>query len=318
MPSPLVSVVIPAFNAGRTIDRALASVFAQDYQPLDIIVVNDGSTDDTSERVARYPEAVVRLLHLAQNRGVAAATNAGLAVARGQFIAFLDADDEWLRGKLQYQVTQIEANPDMSFVCSGWREVDLSGHAGPLPDLGLWLAATRPNLARTAGAGFHSEVHSACPRGPSKRGRLLRRNPARGGRPGYVDQARAGWPSWLAWGAACGPLPDPAQSHSTLQVYRQGLCPSHGRKARSRPTGRSCSRRDPPDLRDALCSGRPVAVPRTPLHRRTILSLPCSAARSAAGNALQIHRDSISASGLVEGRRARFVEPARPSPEETL
>jgi glycosyltransferase involved in cell wall biosynthesis len=127
MPWPLVSVLIPAFNAGRTIDRALASVFAQNYQPLEILVIDDGSTDDTAERVAKYRNKVVRPLGLGRNRGVSAATNAGLALAKGEFIAFLDADDEWLPGKLRAQLDLLERHPGMSFVCGPWREIDLSG-----------------------------------------------------------------------------------------------------------------------------------------------------------------------------------------------
>jgi glycosyltransferase involved in cell wall biosynthesis len=127
MPPPLVSVVIPAFNADRTIDRALASVFAQDYRPLEIIVIDDGSKDNTGERAARYRDREVRLLRLEQSRGVAAATNAGLAIAAGDLIAFLDADDEWLPGKLRVQVALLEHDPGLSFVCSPWHELHLSG-----------------------------------------------------------------------------------------------------------------------------------------------------------------------------------------------
>jgi glycosyltransferase involved in cell wall biosynthesis len=126
MSRPLVSVVIPAFNAGRTIDRALASALGQDYQPLEIIVIDDGSTDDTA-RIAGARDQWVRLLRLKQNRGVAAATNAGLGLARGEFIAFLDADDEWLPGKLRAQLDLLLRHPDLIFVCGPWREVELSG-----------------------------------------------------------------------------------------------------------------------------------------------------------------------------------------------
>jgi glycosyltransferase involved in cell wall biosynthesis len=134
MPSPLVSVVIPAFNAGRTIDRALASVFAQDYRPLEVIVVDDGSSDGTWTRVANYGDDTVRSLRLEENRGVAAATNAGLAVARGEFVAFLDADDEWLPGKLRRQLDLLIRDSELSFVCSPWREIDRSGLVAAQPE----------------------------------------------------------------------------------------------------------------------------------------------------------------------------------------
>jgi glycosyltransferase involved in cell wall biosynthesis len=145
MPSPLVSVLIPAFNAGRTIDRALASVFAQDYQPIEIIVVDDGSTDDTAARVASYRHKRVCLVRLEQNRGEAAAMNEGLELTRGEFVAFLDADDEWLPGKLRVQVPLLTADPEMSFVCSRWRQIDESGLVteqpalfGPSISVSLW------------------------------------------------------------------------------------------------------------------------------------------------------------------------------------
>jgi glycosyltransferase involved in cell wall biosynthesis len=131
---PLVSVLIPAFNAGRTIERALASVFAQDREEFELIVVDDGSTDDTAERAARYEG--VRLLRLRRNRGVSAASNAGVALAKGEFIAFLDADDEWLPGKLEAQIAVLEASPTTSFVCGPWREVRLSGSTTVQPSRG--------------------------------------------------------------------------------------------------------------------------------------------------------------------------------------
>ena len=148
MPQPMVSVVIPAFNAGRTIERALASVSAQDYQPLEVIVIDDGSTDDTAGRVARYRDHRVRLVRLAQNRGEAAAMNEGLASATGDFVGFLDADDEWLPGKLSVQVPLLIAEADMSFVCSRWREVDESGSVAEQPDPDLLGPPTGAELWR--------------------------------------------------------------------------------------------------------------------------------------------------------------------------
>ena len=152
MSRPLVSVVIPAFNADRTIDRALASAFRQDYQPLEIIVIDDGSTDDTA-RVAGCRDRQVHLLRLGQNRGVAAATNAGLNVARGEFIAFLDADDEWLLGKLQAQLDLLLRHPDLTFVCGPWREVELSGRIAVQPPHGVLSGPCRRTVWRELLAG---------------------------------------------------------------------------------------------------------------------------------------------------------------------
>lgn len=116
---PLVTVLIPAFNAERTIARALRSVLAQDYKALEILVVDDASQDATAAVVTDFRDARIRLLSLPRNLGVCGATNAGLALATGEFVAFLDADDAWLPGKIRRQVAVIADRPDMSFVGCG-------------------------------------------------------------------------------------------------------------------------------------------------------------------------------------------------------
>ncbi|MCW2240905.1 glycosyltransferase family 2 protein [Azospirillum canadense] len=107
----LISVVIPAHNAATTIARALDSIFAQGYDALDIIVVDDCSTDATTAVVERYAGRGVRLISLKPGRGAAGARNAGIGAARGDLIAFLDADDEWLPGKLHKQVAELAKRP---------------------------------------------------------------------------------------------------------------------------------------------------------------------------------------------------------------
>ena len=101
MISASISVVIPAFNAARYIAEAIESAFAQSLQPAEIIVVDDGSTDGTGELVRQWSNvSLVRQ----DNAGVAAALNHGIRLAQGELIAFLSADDVWLREKLQLQV----------------------------------------------------------------------------------------------------------------------------------------------------------------------------------------------------------------------
>ena len=109
--SPLVSTIIPVFNGERLLPEALDSVFRQDYRPIEVIVVDDGSTDGTSLVARSCPE--VRYLYQS-NQGLGAARNAGIAAACGEFIAFLDADDIWLPRKLSSQ---------MNFLCSILRSV---------------------------------------------------------------------------------------------------------------------------------------------------------------------------------------------------
>jgi glycosyltransferase involved in cell wall biosynthesis len=117
--SPLISVIIPTFNAEATILAALSSVRAQTYRALEILVVDDGSDDATPELVARLAieEPRLRLLRHGRNQGPAAARNTGLASAAGRFCAFLDADDEWMTTKLERQVAALLSVPRAVLCC---------------------------------------------------------------------------------------------------------------------------------------------------------------------------------------------------------
>ena len=126
--TPRVSVIIPAYNAGRTIDAALQSVFAQTFRSFEIIVVDDGSTDDTADRVEAWGSRV--MLHRQKNAGPAAARNRAIASARGEFLAFLDADDVWLPTKLARQVSYFERYPE-----TGLLHGDAATTAATLPTL---------------------------------------------------------------------------------------------------------------------------------------------------------------------------------------
>jgi cellulose synthase/poly-beta-1,6-N-acetylglucosamine synthase-like glycosyltransferase len=105
-----ISVVIPLYNKEGYIERALSSVFAQTVEPLEIIVVDDGSTDAGAEKVLAMGHPLVRLLRQ-ENRGPGAARNLGLGFARGRHISFLDADDEWMPDFLEVCLLAIEASP---------------------------------------------------------------------------------------------------------------------------------------------------------------------------------------------------------------
>ena len=109
-----VSVVIPAYNAALWLPDALQSVLRQTYTDWEAIVVNDGSTDGTAAVVKSYSEqdGRIRLLTQAANRGPATARNLGLLDARGEYIAFLDADDIWMPTKLEKQLFLLQAQPD--------------------------------------------------------------------------------------------------------------------------------------------------------------------------------------------------------------
>lgn len=110
--TPEVSVIIPAYNRAHTVDRAIQSILNQSYQDFEIIVVDDGSSDNTSQIISRLHHPSLRLLKHDTNRGAAAARNTGIRAAQGSFIAFLDSDDEWLPNKLAIQVDALKNAPE--------------------------------------------------------------------------------------------------------------------------------------------------------------------------------------------------------------
>ncbi len=124
---PSIAVVIPCHNAEKTVSRALESVFAQNYPDLEIVAVDDGSTDATAEILKTHMHRGLRLIRTDGVRGAAGARNMGVRATRSDYIAFLDADDEWLPGKLIQQADVIEAEPRMTFVACRSRFVDLEG-----------------------------------------------------------------------------------------------------------------------------------------------------------------------------------------------
>lgn len=109
-----VSVIIPTYNRGWTIGEAVDSVLAQDYRDFELIVVDDGSTDNTPEVLDAY-RGTIKVFRQ-ENKGVSAARNRGIAEASGRFIAFLDSDDLWLPQKLSRQVEFFNTTPD-ALIC---------------------------------------------------------------------------------------------------------------------------------------------------------------------------------------------------------
>jgi glycosyltransferase involved in cell wall biosynthesis len=125
MSQPLVSVIVPCYNAARFLPEAIASVRRQRYEPLEILVVDDGSADATPQ-VAPQLGADVRYFRK-ENGGVASARNVGLREARGEVIAFLDADDQWPDGKLALQLARLEAEPALDVVTGRIQYIELPG-----------------------------------------------------------------------------------------------------------------------------------------------------------------------------------------------
>ena len=106
-----VSVIIPLYNKGRFIKRALDSVFSQTYKDYEVVVIDDGSTDDGPEIVKHYSDSRLRLIHQA-NAGPGAARNRGMRESSGRFLVFLDADDEWFEGFLEVSFKTLVSNAD--------------------------------------------------------------------------------------------------------------------------------------------------------------------------------------------------------------
>ncbi|GHU08817.1 hypothetical protein AGMMS50225_08180 [Betaproteobacteria bacterium] len=127
----IVSVIIPAHNAGRYVLEAIDSVLAQKHNSIEILLIDDGSTDGTADLVEReLPQ--VRVIRQ-NNAGVAAARNTGLRHVNGDVICFLDADDGWFPGKLAAQLDHLVKHPDVGAVFHAWENwwADASGHYSP-------------------------------------------------------------------------------------------------------------------------------------------------------------------------------------------
>ncbi len=137
----LISVIIPVYNGEKFLAEALESVFVQDYSPLEIIVVDDGSTDGTAALLSTYGERI-RSVHQS-NQGPAAARNRGLEIAGGELIAFLDADDLWLSGKLRRQIDYLDIHPTVRVVATHM-ETFTSENASWIPGLNRAYWESRP------------------------------------------------------------------------------------------------------------------------------------------------------------------------------
>jgi Glycosyl transferase family 2 len=147
----LVSVVVPAFNAAATLDETLRSVRGQTHRALEIIVVDDGSTDATRMLAERHAaaDARVQVLHQA-NAGVAAARNAGWRHARSELIAFLDADDLWAPTKIERQLDAIQrAGPELGLAYCWFARIDMSSRIVALPQGSPWQGDVMPSILRS-------------------------------------------------------------------------------------------------------------------------------------------------------------------------
>ena len=109
--STTVSIIIPTYNRGHVLGRAIESVLCQSFRDFELIVIDDGSTDQTERILKNYPRKLI--IHKQENRGVSAARNAGIKLASAPYLAFLDSDDWWLKGKLGAQLKTLEQSGNL-------------------------------------------------------------------------------------------------------------------------------------------------------------------------------------------------------------
>lgn len=140
--SPKISVVIPTYNCAGYITQAIESVLNQTNCNYELLIIDDGSTDNTRQILQPYSK-VLRYVYQ-NNQGVCATRNHGIKIAQGEYVAFLDADDFFLPGKLAAQLAVFEAQPDLGIVHSGWRRVDSQGQT--LMDVQPWENIAQLNL----------------------------------------------------------------------------------------------------------------------------------------------------------------------------
>ncbi|MCP1199066.1 glycosyltransferase family A protein [Notoacmeibacter sp. MSK16QG-6] len=123
---PTASIVVPAYNVEATVAETLSSLLAQTFTDLEIVVVDDGSSDRTVQIVEGFSDPRIRLVSQ-RNRGLAGAHNTGIHEARGDFVGFCDADDLWLPEKLERHIDHLRARPDVGISFSGSRMIDEKG-----------------------------------------------------------------------------------------------------------------------------------------------------------------------------------------------
>lgn len=131
MKAPRITVLMAVFNGARYLDAAVQSILCQTWSDFELLIVDDGSTDDTPQRLASYPDERMRVVRT-ENRGVGAALAHGVTLARGEFVARMDADDIAAPNRLERQLAALEAMPEVGVVDSGVHLMDRQGR--PLPD----------------------------------------------------------------------------------------------------------------------------------------------------------------------------------------
>lgn len=116
---PEITVFMPVYNAQRYLKEAIDSILDQTFENFELLIINDGSTDDSAKIVEQYQDSRIRLVHNDGNQGLPYTRNRGLELARGKYLAIMDADDVSVKNRLQIQYDMLEANPNLTVVASG-------------------------------------------------------------------------------------------------------------------------------------------------------------------------------------------------------
>jgi glycosyltransferase involved in cell wall biosynthesis len=202
---PTVSIIIPCYNQARYLREALQSVAAQEWPDWEAMVVDDGSTDDTRQVAAGFGDSRVRYLYQ-QNRGLSGARNTGLRMAKGRYVAFLDADDEWEPAFLARCVKGLVEAPEAVGVYASSRFIDETGRV--LPQSSQRPMVTKGFRRRILEGGFFP-VHAA----------LVRREALQ--RHGGFDESLTSLEDWDLWLrlSAQGPMIGIAEPLARYRVY---------------------------------------------------------------------------------------------------
>lgn len=126
--SPIVSVIMPCFNSAPWVEEAIRSIQAQSFEDWELLVVDDGSSDDSYQRISMLSSGDTRIIaaQLGQRRGAVAARNHGLSMARGRYLAFCDSDDLWLPKKLELQLNEMLSHGAV-ISCTAYQKIRADG-----------------------------------------------------------------------------------------------------------------------------------------------------------------------------------------------
>ncbi len=164
--TPKVSAIMPNYNNGKYIGEAIESVLNQTYKNLELIVVDDGSTDNSREVISQYKDDRLKLMHIPHNGFPGAVKNCGIKVSKGEYIAFADSDDVWKNEKLEMQVNLLQTEKDVGLVHTDYEEIDICGRLTE-PSPYKLIATERANRCKPSGWYFMELIYGNFIDGPT-------------------------------------------------------------------------------------------------------------------------------------------------------